>query len=183
MAEKQQPCIRLSEPSCNQEKDVKEFFSDCVFLIVAQLSERRRLIVEIIRQGRRSRHSPKDFFENTIKTNFFSFLFLAIKSCTFGNIECLNEGHFSSSLQLWQKKANKKTQVTLHNWKDEKLRCNTQIQTNLETPGLQFCFYPELIHSHRALHYSSCCCLYFYILTSLKKTCLTLPTKTPMPVV
>lgn len=38
--------------SRNQEKGVKEFFSSCVFLIVWQSSERTRLIVEVIRQGR-----------------------------------------------------------------------------------------------------------------------------------
>lgn len=138
MGEKQQPRIRSSKlESQSRERCEGVLFFVCVLDSLAVVRKNAAYCRSHQARTLKSPLAKILFFENTIKRNFFSFLLLPIKSCTFGKIGCLNYRHFSSSRQLLQKHKQKKT---LLDCKDEHLYTGNDNITdyNIWSPFLLF---------------------------------------------
>lgn len=104
-------------------------------------------------------------------------MFLAIKSCTFGKIGCLNYRHFSSSRQQKHKQRKLYSTVKMN-------ICILETTTSpITTSGLHFCC---LSRADLLIHCFTLFILLLFILVYFnitQETCSTLHTTTPMPVV
>lgn len=138
MGEKQQPSIRSSKlESQSRERCEGVLFFVCVLDSLAVVRKNAAYCRSHQARTLKSPLAKILFFENTIKRNFFSFLLLPIKSCTFGKNRMFELQTF---LLISATVAKTQTKKTLLDCKDEHLRTGNDniADYNIWSPFLLF---------------------------------------------